>query len=281
VRNVRNEGCQQGFPVKGVPDPSTGALYILSCSLPSTPLPGSGLQGPVVNMPDGGAYRTHTRLPFPAFFALFLIAAYAPEAGSKKYSPGVACVFACPFCFFAEATRPVMTTTRLFRHRCARVYRTLLNGASSSDLSVRKYYQDMSNNRMTFSFRFFGPCHGTVRMVVLRRKTTRTRRRARGPARVRSAQQGDPSYGETDFSRYDNTVTGASTRHRGTQGRGEESGPIPRQSGRASGTVQALRITATAGGPVSTGEVCTSTPSPYSPEYFYAPGDTTIGGILP
>lgn len=276
VRMSAMRAASKDSPSRASLIPSTGALYIPVVLVAfNAPYQEAAFTGPVVNMPDGGAYARNA-LALSAFFALFLIAAYASGSG-KKYSAALACVFAVPVLLFCGSNSSGDDDDGYFATDVS-VYRTLLNGASSSDLSVRKYYQDMSNNRMTISFDFFGPVTVPEEWSYYGENDSYGDDAHVGQLVYEALNRVIRSYGETDFSRYDNNGDGCvDTVIVVHQGRGEESGADSSTIWSCQWDLASAAYYGDGRGPVSTGDGVYFNTFTIQPEYIYAPGDTTNG----
>lgn len=157
------------------------------------------------------------------------------------------------------------------------VYFRILNGNSSSDLSVRKYFQDMSNNNLNLQFDIYGPV-----------KVSKAWEYYGANSGLDDAHPGElvsealrimvSRYSSVDFSLYDNDNNGYVDSviiiH---EGRGEESGGGADTIWSHQWDLASAAFYGDGNGPVNAGDGVTFNIYTIQPEYTVTRGDSSMG----
>jgi len=157
------------------------------------------------------------------------------------------------------------------------VYSGILNGNSAADLSVRKYYQDMSNNNLNLEFDIYGPVKVSKSWDYYGENSAGNDLHP-GELVSEALRLMVSKYSSVDFSIYDNDSSGdvdsAIIIH---EGRGEESLGGADAIWSHQWDLASAAFFGDGNGPVNAGNGRTFNIYTIQPEYTYTRGDSSMG----
>jgi M6 family metalloprotease-like protein len=183
--------------------------------------------------------------------------------------------FSFPFSCSSESNTSYIDTTGFSSGTI--FYNNLFNGETSSDLSLRKYYQEMSNSKMNITFDVFGPVQIPKSWDYYGANNSSGDDMHPGELVSAAVQKMVTLYSSTDFSHYDNDNDGkVDTIIIIHQGRGEESGADEKTIWSHKWDLVSAKYYGDGSGPV-TADGVTFNVYTIQPEYTFSEGDSSIG----